>query len=66
YKNAVKDNLISSKAESAKLLCETFTEKKLLSYIDATNSLIDNFNSSANANLLLTRLSSVYYDIKLH
>ena len=66
YKNGIRDNLISSKAEAAKLLCETFTEKKLLDFIDASDNMIDQFNSSANANLLLTRLSSVFYNIKLH
>ena len=66
YKNGIRDNLISERTDTAKLLNETFTEKKLLDYIDATNSLIENFNSSANANLLLTRLSSVYFGIKLH
>lgn len=66
YKNGIRDNLISSKPEAAKLLCETFTEKKLLEFIDASDNLISHFNSSANANLLLTRLSSVFYDIKLH
>ena len=62
---AYKNGINSCETESVKLLSGSFTEKKLLDYIQATNELIEHFNSSANANLLLTRLCSVFYDIKL-
>lgn len=65
YKNGIRDLPSEGETESVKLLSETFTEKKLLAFIEAADGLLDNFNSSANANLLLTRLCSVFYDIKL-
>lgn len=66
YKNGVKDVANQSRADAAKLLCETFTEKKLFEYLKATENLAESLQASANYNLLLTRLCSVYYDIKLH
>ena len=66
YKNAVRDKLNASELNTAKLLCESFTERKLFEFLKATQSLNENFNSSANYNLLITRLCSVYYEIKLH
>ncbi|MGN1443337.1 MAG: DNA polymerase III subunit delta' C-terminal domain-containing protein [Acutalibacteraceae bacterium] len=65
YKNGVRNSIHEREEQSVKLLSASFTEKKLLEYINATNDLMDNLNSSANANLLLTRLCSVFYDIKL-
>lgn len=66
YKNGIRNSFGDNETEPVKLLCSSFTEKKLLEYVNATNELIDNINSSANANLLLTRVCSVFYDIKLN
>lgn len=66
YKNGIRNRFDSNETEAVKLLSSSFPEKKLLEYVNATNELIDNMNSSANANLLLTRVCSVFYDIKLN
>lgn len=65
YKNGIRNNISDGTGESVKLLSATFTEKKLLEYVEACEGLLDHLNSSANANLLLTRLCSVFYEIKL-
>ena len=64
-----RDALVSSKPlsgaeETAKKLRLVFTPKKLLSLIEETEKLLDFVERSANHNLSITRLCSVYSGIK--
>lgn len=55
---------ITQYEETAKKLSMHLTSKKLMECINCLQALTDNFNSTANYNLTVTRLSSVLYGIK--
>ena len=59
-----KDKIISSFPETAKRLCSRLTEKKIIECINCIYNISENFHSSANYNLTVTRLSSSLYGIK--
>lgn len=56
--------LISDAEETAKMLKNTLTQKKLLELFSETGNLIENTENAANHNLSITRLSAVFYSIK--
>ena len=55
--------LTGCKAQAEKLRC-VFTQKKLLLLIEETKNLIDSVERSANHNLTITRLCSVFHNVK--
>lgn len=60
----VKNEPLTDCKEQAENLRRVFTQKKLLSLIEETKLLMDAVEKSANHNLTITRLCSVFYRIK--
>ena len=60
----VPEDALTSCNEQAQKLRKSFTQKKLISLIKETESLIDAVQRSANHNLTVTRLCSVFHRIK--
>lgn len=56
--------LISDAKETAEMLKNSLTQKKLLRLFEETGSIIENTENAANHNLSITRLSAVFYSIK--
>ena len=54
---------MSESAETAKLLRQSFTPKKILAFIEETNKLLAGIERSANHNLSITRLCSAFFEI---
>lgn len=55
---------VSGYQETAKKLSMRLTSKKLIDCIESIRIISDNFNSSSNYNLTVTRLTSILYGIK--
>lgn len=56
--------LISEAEETAKMLKNSLTQKKLLALFEETGKIIENTENAANHNLSITRLSAVFYSVK--
>lgn len=66
YKNKKDAALLSKKENEAALLSGSFTENQILRFFESTLLLSQEAVSSANYNLLTTRLCSVFYSIKIN
>lgn len=58
------NDMLTDKTETAELIKNALTRKKIIALFEAVTALKQDVESSANHNLSITRLSSLFYSIK--